>query len=114
MATQSRLLQYTDKICRDDSGIIQNGDKLFPKMILRFNNGLLHGEGEPAAEYLDGHHEWWKMENYTATMARLCIRLSKTKTETRMKSGGKKANTCFPCNYTRTLSDNSEGVFLYK
>jgi len=60
MATQSRLLQYTDKICRDDSGIIQNGDKLFPKMILRFNNGLLHGEGEPAAEYLDGHHEWWK------------------------------------------------------
>lgn len=60
METKSRFLQYTDKICRDESGRIQDGDVLFPKMIMRFKNGLLHGENEPAVSCTDGHLEFWK------------------------------------------------------
>lgn len=60
METKARFLQYTDKICRDESGRIQDGDILLPKMIMRFKNGLLHGEGEPAVSCTDGHLEFWK------------------------------------------------------
>jgi hypothetical protein len=60
METKARFLQYTDKICRDESGRIQNGDILLPKMIMRFKNGLLHGENEPAVSCMDGHQEHWK------------------------------------------------------
>ncbi|TAH52354.1 MAG: hypothetical protein EWM51_08770 [Treponema sp.] len=59
-ATKARFLTYTDKICRDESGRIQDGDILLPKMIMRFKNGLLHGENEPAISCTDGHLEYWK------------------------------------------------------
>lgn len=60
METKARFLQYTDKICRDEEGKIQDGDILLPKMIMRFKNGLLHGDGEPAVSCMDGHLEYWK------------------------------------------------------
>lgn len=60
METKARFLNYTDKICRDESGRIQDGDILLPKQIMRFKNGLLHGENEPAVSCIDGHHEHWK------------------------------------------------------
>ncbi len=60
MNTKARFLQYTDKVCRTNSGKIMDGDELYPKMIMRFKNGLLHGEGEPAVSCLDGHQEYWK------------------------------------------------------
>jgi len=60
METKARFLQYKDKICRDEAGRIQDGDILLPKMIMRFKNGLLHGEEEPAVSCTDGHLEYWK------------------------------------------------------
>lgn len=60
METKARFLQYSNKVCRDESGKIQDGDVLFQKMIMRFKNGLLHGENEPAVSCIDGHLEYWK------------------------------------------------------
>ena len=60
MATKARFLHYTDKICRNNDGNIQDGDILLPGMIMRFKNGLLHAEGEPAISCTDGHLEYWK------------------------------------------------------
>lgn len=59
--TKSKFISYTDKICRDTDGKLINGDRLYTKMILRFDNGKLHGEnGEPAVETIDGHMEFWR------------------------------------------------------
>ncbi len=60
METKARFLQYTDKICRDADGNIQDGDVLFAKMIMRFKNGLLDGGDEPGVSCTDGHLEYWK------------------------------------------------------
>lgn len=60
METRARFLEYTDKICRDESGNLLDGDILLPECIMRFKNGLLHGEKEPAVSCMDGHLEYWK------------------------------------------------------
>lgn len=60
METRARFLEYTDKICRDESGKILDWDILLPESIMRFTNGLLHGENEPAVSCIDGHLEYWK------------------------------------------------------
>ena len=60
METKARFLQYTDKICRDQAGNIQDGDILLPEMIMRFKNGLLHGGTDAAISCTDGHREHWK------------------------------------------------------
>lgn len=60
MNTKARFLEYTDKICRDSQGIILDGDELLENQIMRFSNGLLHAEDEPAIACSDGHLEWWQ------------------------------------------------------
>ncbi len=60
METKARFLQYTDKICRDEKGVIQDEDILLPTMIMRFKNGLLHGGVDAAISCMDGHREHWK------------------------------------------------------
>lgn len=59
MKTKARFLQYTDKICRDENGNLLDGDILLEDKIMRFNSGLLHGDGEPAIACNDGHMEYW-------------------------------------------------------
>ncbi len=60
METKSRFYEYTGKEFRDADGELKQGDVLRNGTILRFFDGKLDGDGEPAVECQDGHMEWWK------------------------------------------------------
>ena len=53
---EKSLLQHfnTDGRAKEGDSLDENGT------ILRFKNGYLHGENEPAVECDDGHIEFWK------------------------------------------------------
>lgn len=57
--TKARFLQYTDKVLRDNEGQLLEGDMYKNGIILRFHNGKLDGQGEPAVETEDCHMEYW-------------------------------------------------------
>ncbi|MGI5056955.1 hypothetical protein [Treponema socranskii] len=57
--TKARFLQYTGKVLRDKDGQLLDDDIYKGGVILRFRNGRLDGEGEPAVETEDCHIEYW-------------------------------------------------------
>jgi len=56
--TKARFLQYTGKVLRDKDGQLLDDDIYKGGVILRFRNGRLDGEGEPAVETEDCHIEY--------------------------------------------------------
>ena len=57
--TKARFLQYVGKVLRDKDGYLLDDDIYKGGIILRFRNGRLDGEGEPAVETEDCHIEYW-------------------------------------------------------
>lgn len=61
METKAKYLDFTDKVIRDDeTKELLQGDVYIEGAILRFRNGMLHSDGEPAVETDEGHIEYWK------------------------------------------------------
>lgn len=59
METNARYVEYQGKEFRNEDGSLMEGDKFKNNVIMRFHNGLLDGQGEPAIECIDGHMEDW-------------------------------------------------------
>jgi hypothetical protein len=61
METKAKFLKYLDAVVRDGDGNKLDGDYYQRGVIMRFKDGLLHGEnGEAAIETEEGHMEYWK------------------------------------------------------
>ena len=60
MEKEDEFLKYSGKEFRNDGGELMEGDIFKNGIIMRFHNGLLDGQGEPAIETNHGHIEYWE------------------------------------------------------
>ena len=60
LESKARYLLYLNQQFRNDDGSLKEGDSLNDNGdIIRYHNGFIHAEDEPAIECSDGHIEFW-------------------------------------------------------
>lgn len=71
MKTETRLSEYQDRVMKDSTGTLYQGERVvsfpdqtspkgFIESCIKFRDGKIHYDKDYAVYFADGHKEWWE------------------------------------------------------